>query len=69
MGTKRGPEGKMQYMKPSQFFSVASNSENPETAVKFIDGVTKNIDMNTELKAERGVPSLNSGSGYAGCYL
>ena len=56
-------------MKPSQFFSVASNSENPETAVKFIAGVTKNIDMNTELKADRGVPSLNSGSGYAGCYL
>ena len=45
-----------QYIKPSQFFSVASNSEYPEMAVKFIDGVTNDIDMNMELKAERGVP-------------
>lgn len=45
-----------QYIKPSQFFSVASNSANPEMAVKFVDGVTNDIDMNMELKAERGVP-------------
>lgn len=49
-------EARMQYMKPSQFFSVASNSQNPEMAVKFVDGVTNDVDMNMELKAERGVP-------------
>ncbi len=45
-----------QYMKPSQFLSVATNSDYPEIAMKFVNDFTNDIDMNMELKAERGVP-------------
>ncbi|NLK68669.1 MAG: extracellular solute-binding protein [Clostridiaceae bacterium] len=47
---------KMQYIKPSQFLSVSSNSQYPEQAAFFISEFTNNIDMNKELKGERGVP-------------
>ncbi|AGC67256.1 putative ABC transporter substrate-binding protein YesO [Thermoclostridium stercorarium subsp. stercorarium DSM 8532] len=47
---------KMQYMKPSQFFSVSSNSKYPEQAAFFISEFINNIEMNYELKGERGVP-------------
>ena len=43
-------------MKPSQFLSVATNSDYPEIAMKFVNDFTNDIDMNMELKAERGVP-------------
>ena len=49
-------EKKMQYMKPSQFLSVTSDSKFPEQAALFVSEFTNNIDMNMELKAERGVP-------------
>lgn len=49
-------EKKMQYMKPSQFLSVTSDSKFPEQAALFVNEFTNNIDMNMELKAERGVP-------------
>ena len=49
-------EKKMQYIKPSQFLSVTSDSKFPEQAALFISEFTNNIDMNKELKAERGVP-------------
>lgn len=47
---------KMQYIKPSQFLSVSSNSKYPEQAAFFINEFTNNIEMNYELKGERGVP-------------
>jgi len=50
---------KMQYIKPSQFFSVSSNSKYPEQAAFFISEFTNNVEMNYELKGERGVPISN----------
>jgi len=47
---------KMQYMKPSQVFSGSSNSKYPEQAAFFISEFINNIEMNYELKCERGVP-------------
>jgi multiple sugar transport system substrate-binding protein len=47
---------KMQYMKPSQFMSIASNTEHPEEAAEFLSAFTNSIPMNMELKGERGVP-------------
>lgn len=49
-------EKKMQYMKPSQFLSVTADSKYPDQAALFVSEFTNNIDMNKELKAERGVP-------------
>jgi len=49
-------EKKMQYIKPSQFLSVSSHSKYPEQAAFFISEFTNNIEMNYELKGERGVP-------------
>lgn len=46
----------MQYMKPSQFLSVTADSKYPDQAALFVSEFTNNIDMNKELKAERGVP-------------
>lgn len=43
-------------IRPSQFFSVAKNSKNPEWAVKFIDFFTNDIEANKILKGERGMP-------------
>jgi len=47
---------KAQFIKPSQFFSVATNSQYKDQAVFFVNAVTNDIDVNMELKAERGVP-------------
>ena len=44
------------FLKPSQFFSVTSQSKNKVEAAKFIDFFTNNIDANLILNAERGVP-------------
>ena len=49
-------EKRVQPMRPSQLLCVASNSEHPEEAALFINEWTNNVDMNLELKAERGVP-------------
>lgn len=45
-----------QYLKPSQFFSVSSKSENKDEAVKFVNYFTNDVDANKILLAERGVP-------------
>lgn len=45
-----------QYIKPSQFFSVAANSPHKEIAVKFLDFITNSVEANDLLLAERGVP-------------
>lgn len=43
-------------LKPGQFLSVTSQSENQEAAAKFIDFVTNDLEANEILNAERGVP-------------
>ncbi len=45
-----------EYLKPSQFFSVASTTEYPEEAAKFIDWFTNSVECNEILEGERGVP-------------
>jgi len=44
------------YIKPSQFFSVTSQSKHPAEAAMFIDFITNDIDANKILQGERGVP-------------
>jgi multiple sugar transport system substrate-binding protein len=44
------------FLKPSQFFSVTSQSKNKEEAAKFINFFTNSIEANLILNAERGVP-------------
>jgi multiple sugar transport system substrate-binding protein len=44
------------FLKPSQFFSVTSQSQNKAEAAKFISFFTNSIEANKILKAERGVP-------------
>ncbi|TVY10349.1 ABC transporter substrate-binding protein [Paenibacillus cremeus] len=53
-GYSGGQEGN--YLKPSQFFSVASSSKYKDAAVKFIDFFTNDLNANDILLAERGVP-------------
>ncbi|MCW5850546.1 MAG: sugar ABC transporter substrate-binding protein [Anaerolineae bacterium] len=53
----RQPGGKSaNYIKPSQFFSVTSQSKQKEAAAKFIDFITNDVEANEILAAERGVP-------------
>lgn len=47
------------YIKPSQFFSISSQSKHPQEAALFIDFVTNDIEANKILGAERGVPISN----------
>jgi multiple sugar transport system substrate-binding protein len=44
------------YFKPSMFFSITRDSQNPEEAAKFIDWFTNSVEANEILFAERGVP-------------
>ncbi|HRZ63651.1 MAG TPA: sugar ABC transporter substrate-binding protein [Spirochaetia bacterium] len=44
------------FMKPSMFFSVTSQSKNKAEAAKFIDFWTNDVEANKILNAERGVP-------------
>ncbi len=44
------------FLKPSQFFSVTTHSEEQEEAAKFISYITNNLEVNEVLNAERGVP-------------
>jgi multiple sugar transport system substrate-binding protein len=44
------------FLKPSQFFSVSSQSQNKIEAAKFISFFTNSIEANKILNAERGVP-------------
>ncbi len=45
------------YLKPSQFFSVSSDSENPEEAVKVLNYLLNSVECNEVLLGERGVPA------------
>ncbi|MDR3336612.1 MAG: extracellular solute-binding protein [Treponema sp.] len=44
------------YLKPSMFLSISTNTKNPELAAKFINYFINDIDANSILMAERGVP-------------
>jgi multiple sugar transport system substrate-binding protein len=44
------------FLKPSQFFSISSQSQQQEAAAKFIDFMTNSLEANEILAAERGVP-------------
>lgn len=48
---------KSNYMKPSQFFSVTTDSKNPDLAVAFLNYLINDPKANTILQAERGVPA------------
>lgn len=45
------------YMKPSQFFSVTSQTKNPDLAVAFLNYLINDVQANEILRAERGVPA------------
>ncbi|MCR5716518.1 MAG: extracellular solute-binding protein [Lachnospiraceae bacterium] len=45
------------YLKPGQFFSVTTNAQNPDLAVAFLNYLINDVDANTLLLAERGVPA------------
>ncbi len=47
---------KSDYMKPGQFLSVSATAKDPAAAVKFINWWTNDVECNTTLKAERGIP-------------
>lgn len=47
---------KSNYLKPSQFFSITTDSQNPEEAAKVIDFLTNSVECNNILLAERGIP-------------
>ena len=48
---------KSNYLKPSQFFSVAANSQHKDTAVAIVDFWTNSVPANEILLGERGIPA------------
>ena len=48
------------YMKPGQFFSVTTDSKNPDLAVAFLNYLINDPQANIKLRAERGVPANSS---------
>ncbi len=52
------PEGgqSQNYIKPSMFFSVTSQADQPDEAAAFIDWFVNSVEANEILEAERGVP-------------
>ena len=51
---------KANYLKPSQFFSVSTDSKNPEKAAAVINFLTNNVDCNNVLLGERGIPPASN---------
>jgi len=51
---------KSNYMKPGQFFSVTTDSKNPDLAVAVLNYLINDPQANIKLKAERGVPANSS---------
>ena len=45
------------YLKPSQFFSVTTDTQNPDLAVAILNYMINDVDANTLLRAERGIPA------------
>lgn len=50
---------KSDFLKPSQFFAISSDSANPDEAAKVLDFITNSVECNNILLGERGVP-INS---------
>ena len=60
LGISTWPEDngtKANYLKPSQFFSVTTDTQNPDLAVAILNYLINDVDANTLLRAERGVPA------------
>ena len=47
---------KSEYLKPSQFFAISTDSKNPEEAAKILNFITNDVDCNNILLGERGIP-------------
>lgn len=47
---------KSNYLKPSQFFAISKDSENPDEAAKVLNFITNSVECNNVLLGERGVP-------------
>lgn len=47
---------KSDFLKPSQFFAITVDSENPDEAAKVLDFITNSVECNNILLGERGVP-------------
>lgn len=45
------------YLKPSQFFSISTDSKDPEESAKILDFFTNSLEANDILLGERGVPA------------
>jgi multiple sugar transport system substrate-binding protein len=46
------------YLKPSMFFSITANAENPALAAKFLNFFINDLDANDIIRAERGIPAV-----------
>ena len=44
------------FLKPSQFFAVTADCENPDEAAKVLDYITNSVECNKVLLGERGIP-------------
>ncbi len=47
---------KSDYLKPSQFFAISTDSENPDEAAKILNFFTNSVECNNILLGERGIP-------------
>lgn len=47
---------KSDYLKPSQFFAISTDSKNPDEAAKVLNYITNSVECNNVLFGERGVP-------------
>lgn len=45
------------YQKPSQFFSITTDTENPDLAVAVLNFLMNDVDANVAMAAERGIPA------------
>ncbi|MBQ9643123.1 MAG: extracellular solute-binding protein [Lachnospiraceae bacterium] len=45
------------YLKPSQFFSITTDTKNPDLAVAVLNYLINDVEANTLLRAERGIPA------------
>ena len=45
------------YLKPSQFFSITTDTQNPDLAVAVLNYLINDVEANTLLRAERGIPA------------
>lgn len=63
IGITTWPSGnpqKSDYLKPSQFFAISTDSVNLKEAAKLLNYITNSVDCNNVLLAERGIPLSSS---------